>query len=139
MTTTAPSQEIVASNEVIAEQGIPKIWQPGSCHCGAVSLEDLHESLYPIPGKTAHCHVINCNCSICLKNGYLMIYPERHELKWLSGWDTMKTYKFETETRVHRFCGTCGSGVAIDFMGKRKEGDIVGINVSLFLALDSLI
>lgn len=43
----------------------------------------------------------------------------------------MKTYMFLSESKEHRFCGTCGSSVAIDFLGRRKgKGDIVGINVS---------
>lgn len=135
MTTHEAPKEIVATNEIVAEQGVFKIWQPGQCHCGAVKFEVLHEPLYLLPGKTVHVHVISCNCSICLKNGYLFIYPERHEIKWESGWDTMKSYRFLTETKEHRFCGTCGSSVAMDWGGRRTDGDLVGINVSLFALL----
>lgn len=44
----------------------------------------------------------------------------------------MKDYKFATGKKVHRFCGTCGSSVCIDFLGEWKAaGDVIGINVSL--------
>lgn len=43
----------------------------------------------------------------------------------------MTSYKFATGKKVHRFCGTCGSSVCIDFLGEWKAaGDVIGINVS---------
>jgi len=107
-----------------AGSAAPKIWQDGSCHCGAVTFKVLHEPLEEsIPIRC-------CNCSICHKKGYLTIYPERKEIEWLSGWDGMKNYRFGTETRDHKFCDVCGSSICIDFLGKWSVGDVIGINVS---------
>ncbi|KAK3332983.1 Mss4-like protein [Cercophora scortea] len=115
---------------------VPKVWQEGSCHCGAVKFKVLHQPLEA--GPTCHIPVGACNCSICLKNGYLLIYPERHEIKWLSGWDEMKNYRFATQTRDHKFCGGCGSSVCIDFLGNWSVGDVLGVNVRLLHGVDIL-
>jgi len=78
-----------------------------------------------------HFPVKNCDCSICQRNGYLTIFAERKDIEWLSGWDVVRSYKFATEKKVHRFCGTCRSSVCFDFLGEWKAaGDVVGINVS---------
>jgi len=117
-----------------SDSPIPKIPHTGSCHCGAVRFRFPHEDLTRQPGW--HIPVKNCNCSICERNGLLLIYPERSEIEWLNGWDTMKSYTFGTHTKVQRFCGTCGSSVAMDFSGKFKPAgglDVVGINVSCLL------
>ncbi len=121
-TTSSTSQEKDSDGTIIT-----KIWHQGQCHCGAVSFKVLHEPLEPTP--TYHIPVGRCNCSICLKNGYLLIYPERKEVEWLKGWDEMKNYRFASETRDHKFCGTCGSSVCIDFLGLWGVGDVLGMNV----------
>lgn len=84
-----------------SEQAIPKIWHEASCHCGAVSFEVLHEPLYAIPEKSFHAPVACDNCSICLKNGYLLVYPLRDEIKWHSGWDKLKNYRMASKTVSH--------------------------------------
>lgn len=62
-----------------------------------------------------------------------MIFAERKDIDWISGWDEMRSYSFATEKKVHRFCGTCGSSVCMDFLGLWKAaGDVIGINVSFF-------
>jgi hypothetical protein len=71
---------------------------PGSCHCGAVKFwvrVEKHE-------------VVECNCSICRKKGFLhlIVPPENFEL--ISGRDALTTYKFNTEIASHTFCRYCG-------------------------------
>lgn len=90
---------------------------------------------FPHPDLTKqkgwHFPVKNCDCSICERNGYLTIFAERKDIEWISGWDEMRSYKFATGKKVHRFCGNCGSSVCIDFLGEWKAaGDVIGINVS---------
>jgi hypothetical protein len=115
-----------------SDSPVPKIPHTGSCHCGTVRFRFPHEDPTRQPGW--HVPVKNCNCSICERNGLLLIYPQRSEIEWLSGWDTMSSYTFATHTKVQRFCGTCGSSVAMDFLGLWKAaGDVVGINVSFLL------
>ena len=102
----------------------------GGCHCGAVRYRFQHAVLTRQPGY--HTPVKDCNCSICAKNGYLLVYPERDQIEWLSGEDTLVDYKFATGKKVHRFCGRCGSSICMDMSGSWSSwaGDVVGMNVS---------
>ncbi|KAK4450879.1 Mss4-like protein [Podospora aff. communis PSN243] len=117
-----------------ALDALPNIVMPGSCHCGAVRFKVLHPPLDPQP--TCQVPVSNCNCSICQKNGYLTIYPNRKDVEWLSGWDEMKNYRFGSKNRDHKFCGVCGSSVCIDFLGNWHVGDVIGVNVRLLEGVD---
>ncbi|AFY70902.1 glutathione-dependent formaldehyde-activating GFA [Thalassoporum mexicanum PCC 7367] len=70
----------------------------GGCHCGAVRFAvrvDRHE-------------VVDCNCSICQKKGFLhlIVPPEQFEL--IQGADALSTYTFNTGIAKHHFCSTCG-------------------------------
>jgi len=89
----------------------------GSCHCGAVAFRveaDLDEET-----------LLDCNCSICRRKGYLhlIVEPERFEL--LRGEDQLREYRFNTETAVHRFCTTCGIHA---FYTPRSHPDDVSVN-----------
>lgn len=100
-------------------------WFEGACHCHAVEYKVLLSDIYtPASNGT-----LECNCSICFKNGYVLMYPERKDLIWLKGEDKLKNYEFATKTRDHRFCANCGSSMLIDFRGAGKQ-DVLGINVS---------
>ncbi|KAK0622728.1 Mss4-like protein [Immersiella caudata] len=112
-----------------ALEALHNITMAGSCHCGAVRFKVSHPPLDPQP--TCQVPVSNCNCSICQKNGYLAIYPNRKDIEWLSGWDEMKNYRFGSKNRDHKFCGICGSSVCIDFLGNWHVGDVIGVNVGL--------
>lgn len=77
----------------------------GSCHCGNVKFTlNLRGSLYEDNTTT-------CNCTICTRNGYLMIYPQHTDITWHSGKDTLKSYKFFSNRIGHRFCPECGTSV----------------------------
>lgn len=91
---------------------------------------DYHSQLAKQEGW--HFPVMNCDCSICERNGYLLIFPERKDIEWISWWKERQSYKFATGKKVHRFCGNCGSSVCIDFSGEWKAaGDVIGMSVSL--------
>ncbi|KAK5655544.1 hypothetical protein OQA88_5475 [Cercophora sp. LCS_1] len=113
---------------------LPNTTMTGSCHCGAVKFKLQHPGLERHP--TCQVPASNCNCSICLKNGYLTIHPNREDIEWLSGWDEMKNYRFGSKSRDHKFCGTCGSSACIDFLGLWHVGDVIGINVRLLDGVD---
>lgn len=89
----------------------------GSCHCGKVAFEieaDLSQ-------------VIECNCSICRKKGYLLAFAPREALK-VSGEDNLSTYTFNTHTIRHRFCAHCGTATFGE--GRQPTGEaMVAINV----------
>jgi hypothetical protein len=83
----------------------------GSCHCGAVAFEvesDLDQ-------------VIECNCSHCLRKGYLLTFVPRGALTVLQGEDRLSTYTFNTHTIRHRFCATCGCAPFGE--GKKPTGE----------------
>jgi hypothetical protein len=54
-----------------------------------------------------------CNCSICTKNGYLLVYPFRKDFTFEKGQDSLKEYQFATKNVWHQFCGECGSSCFI--------------------------
>lgn len=93
----------------------------GNCHCGAVTFT------VRIPSLTEQT-VTNCNCSICVRNGYHWVFPQREDIVFHTGVDNLSEFRFASKVGVHRFCKTCGSSVSADF------GEIgLGINVSNYL------
>jgi hypothetical protein len=71
----------------------------GGCHCGRVRFEvDAPRRL----------NVMECNCSICSKTGYLHLIVPRSRFRLLQGEDALTTYTFNTGTAKHFFCTTCG-------------------------------
>jgi hypothetical protein len=71
----------------------------GGCHCGRVRFEVIAPS---------RIEVIDCNCSICAKSGYLHLIVPKDRFKLLSGKDSLSTYAFNTGTAKHFFCSVCG-------------------------------
>jgi hypothetical protein len=71
----------------------------GRCHCGAIRFEvEAPEDL----------EVLDCNCSICSKTGFLhLIVPCAH-FRLLAGGDSITTYRFNTGIAQHTFCRFCG-------------------------------
>ena len=98
---------------------------PANCHCGAVRYN------VRIPSLTDHT-VNKCNCSICTRNGYLLVYPEQKMVIFHTGYDHLHSYTFGAKRRTHKFCPTCGSSVLIDFNGIYEGKDTLGINVSIY-------
>ena len=110
---------------------LKKIYE-ANCHCGAVRYSIKYADLDDPQTR----RVNNCDCSICTKNGYLLIYPFREDITWHRGYDALKKYKCATKTKDHLFCPTCGSSLMIDFNGvQEKWGDVLAVNVSTLDAL----
>src|SRR5262245_4369375 len=86
----------------------------GGCHCESVRFEVVG----PIDD------VLDCNCSICRKKGFLhwIVPPER--FRQLSG--ELSTYTFGTKTATHRFCPRCG---VHPFYSPRSHPGHVDVNV----------
>lgn len=50
-----------------------------NCHCGHTRFTITLPNPFPI-------YPINrCTCSICSKNGYLLVYPHKKDVQWISG------------------------------------------------------
>jgi hypothetical protein len=75
------------------------ITHTGGCHCGRVRFEVL------APAKV---EVLECNCSICNKAGYLHLIVPAERFKLLSGREVLTGYEFNTHTAKHLFCSVCG-------------------------------
>ena len=71
----------------------------GACHCGAVAFEV--EAPDPL-------RVLDCNCSICAKAGFLHLIVPRAHFRLLRGEANLTTYTFNTGVAKHTFCRTCG-------------------------------
>ena len=74
-------------------------WKKGSCHCGAVTFEVL------APDEV---EVIDCNCSMCSRTGYLHLIVPKERFRLLSGKRKLATYQFNTNQAKHLFCSVCG-------------------------------
>jgi hypothetical protein len=99
-----------------------RTWQ-GGCHCGAVRFEvttELNE-------------VIGCNCSVCTKKGFLHLIVAPEKFRLLQGADALVTYRFNTGTARHTFCGTCGIH---PFYTPRSHSDKVDVNVRCLEGID---
>jgi hypothetical protein len=71
----------------------------GGCHCERVRFEVVAPS---------RIEVIDCDCSICSKSGYLHLIVTKSSFTLLSGADALTTYEFNTNTAKHLFCSVCG-------------------------------
>ena len=77
--------------------------------------------------------VMNCNCSICCKNGYLNVYPQRADVVFRRGEELMRGYAFGEKRCVHKFCPTCGSSLFVDPHMDDREAVVVNVCVCVFL------
>ncbi|HEV7732207.1 MAG TPA: GFA family protein [Candidatus Binatia bacterium] len=88
----------------------------GSCHCGLVRFE--------VTGPLGD--IVECNCSICTRKGYLHWIVPQDAFRLLEGEDALVTYRFGTGVAQHRFCGTCGVS---SFYVPRSHPDRIDVNV----------
>ena len=70
----------------------------GSCHCGRIS--------YEVDGDLGQ--VIECNCSHCIRKGYLLWFLPREKLRLMTPESSLATYTFNKHVINHHFCSYCG-------------------------------
>ena len=71
----------------------------GGCHCGAVRFAiDVDPPI----------ELLDCNCSICAKSGYLHLNVPHGQFSLLKGESERASYRFGTGAAEHLFCKTCG-------------------------------
>ena len=88
----------------------------GGCHCGRVRFE--------IDAEIGT--VINCNCSICAKKGFLHLIVDPQQVRMLSPADAVSLYQFNTKTAKHYFCPVCGIS---PYYIPRSHPDKIDVNV----------
>jgi hypothetical protein len=74
-------------------------WRAGGCHCGAVRFEVQTDNTIEVE---------DCNCTICMKSGYLHLIVPASRFRLLSGGEQLVSYRFGTGAAEHLFCRTCG-------------------------------
>ena len=88
----------------------------GGCHCGRVRFE-----MY----APARLLVLECNCSICVKTGYLHLVVPQSRFRLLQGAESLVTYTFNTGIAKHLFCCVCG---VKSFYVPRSHPDSYSVN-----------
>jgi len=95
----------------------------GGCHCGRVRFEVTAELA----------SVVECNCSICARKGYLHLIVAQEQFRLLAGEEELTTYQFGTMTARHRFCRHCG---VAGFYVPRSHPDRIDVNVRCLDGVD---
>ncbi|MCY4263924.1 MAG: GFA family protein [Gammaproteobacteria bacterium] len=90
----------------------------GGCHCGVIRFEV--EAQEPL-------EIERCNCSICVKSGYLHLIVPKHRFRLLSGEEHIRTYTFNSQVAQHYFCQICGIK---PFYIPRSNPDGVDVNLN---------
>ncbi len=88
----------------------------GGCHCGRVRFE--------VSGQIDR--VLDCNCSICRKKGFLHWIVEPEQFRLLSAPDALSLYEFHTKTAKHYFCSTCGIS---SYYVPRSHPNMIDVNL----------
>jgi hypothetical protein len=70
----------------------------GGCHCGRIAFE--------IEGEIPQ--LMDCNCSICTKRGYLHWFVPNDQVHMKTPAANIATYTFMTGKFQHQFCPSCG-------------------------------
>lgn len=72
----------------------------GGCHCSAVRFE--------FSCDTGTAELLDCNCSICSKTGFLHLIVPHADFRLLTSAEFLTAYRFGTGTAEHLFCTRCG-------------------------------
>ena len=88
----------------------------GGCHCGRVRFEF---------GAPAEVEVLDCDCCICRKHGYLHLIVPDDRFKLLQGRDSLTLYTFNSHAAKHLFCSVCG---VKSFYKPRSHPDGISVN-----------
>ncbi|MDO9487052.1 MAG: GFA family protein [Sphingomonadaceae bacterium] len=70
--------------------------------------------------------VLDCNCSMCAKTGYLHLIVEKRDFRLLTDWSALTDYRFNSGTARHMFCSTCGIK---SFYVPRSHPDAYSVNL----------
>ena len=71
----------------------------GGCHCGGVRFTIETEQTREL---------IDCNCTICAKSGYLHLNVLHDKFTLNSGEDLLSSYRYGSGQAEHLFCKICG-------------------------------
>lgn len=89
----------------------------GSCHCGDIN--------YEVEGEIDT--LLECNCSICSRRGYLLWFTSASQVDLKTPEDNMSTYTFNKHHIRHTFCKSCGCA-PISFGADAEGNEMAAIN-----------
>ncbi len=89
----------------------------GSCHCGKVA--------YRLDAQLME--AMECNCSICRRNGYLLAFVSPDAFTLETSRDAITTYTFNKHAIRHQFCSSCGCAPFGE--GEGPGGPMVAVNL----------
>ncbi|GAB1317432.1 Glutathione-dependent formaldehyde-activating enzyme [Madurella fahalii] len=90
----------------------------GSCHCGAVTVALMSKPL----DETFDDEMIECNCSICVRNGYRWIYPQNAQVVlFASDPSNIGRYGFARHVMNKTFCRICGVCMTNEYANLTEE------------------
>ncbi|KAK3318270.1 Mss4-like protein [Apodospora peruviana] len=96
----------------------------GSCHCGAVKaavkLDGPLDETYKAAEDAPLPAVVECNCSICMRGGFVWIYPNRDQVS-IEGAENLQYYYFNRQLLGKAFCKTCGVYLINEMKPKTDE------------------
>lgn len=90
----------------------------GGCHCGAVRFEVDAPAVLPL---------VECNCSVCTRCGFLHLIVPAGRFRLLSGGAALAEYRFGTRQARHLFCRHCGTK---SFYVPRSHPDGYSVNAN---------
>ncbi|KAI9901625.1 hypothetical protein N3K66_003442 [Trichothecium roseum] len=101
----------------------------GNCHCGAFVYE-------------AECpeikEVTSCNCSICVRKGYLWVFPGKDNFRFVKGdADGLTGYEFGQKMINHKFCPTCGTPLLGIGSDKLPPSMAIALNAHAIQGMDT--
>ena len=100
-----------------------EVWSTGGCHCGRVQI-----AVRGMPKKA-----LVCNCSICVKKGYLHWIVPKDDVRLVGDAMDVATYTFNTGVARHHFCKVCGCA---PYYIPRSDPDKVDVNVRCIEGVD---
>lgn len=95
----------------------------GGCHCGQVRFEVRAQ----LEG------VLECNCSICKKKGFLHWIVPKTAFSLVTDEDALQDYRFNTGVARHLFCKRCGVHA---YYVPRSDPDKIDVNVRCLEGVD---
>lgn len=107
-------------------EDLSEVWYDANCHCAAIKLK---VKLPPLQSQ----EIISCNCSICCKNGYLNVRPNKKDIVFVQGEDVIKDYQFGKKQHNHKFCPLCGSSILIEPLDEDQEWMTINVRSSFVL------
>ncbi|KAF1830736.1 hypothetical protein BDW02DRAFT_533458 [Decorospora gaudefroyi] len=106
-----------------------------SCHCTQIRYT---VTLSPPLSHPDAC-VVECNCSICARNGYLNVYVRDECITFESVGlesEVVEKYSFGKGRVRHYFCGSCGCSLMAESVERGFYEGVKALNVRMFHDVD---